>query len=249
MLGEGQEAFIVVQSCDSNSTFKVVGSKAIFVGLGDKYDGEFRNLGVTGEFVNGTDTDGEMAGFKHKVHVFPSESMKREFITPKPLICSAVIVSVYFFSGLVFILYDFFVTNRQKHTEKKAETSSAIVQELFPGDVAVKLYSTPTGLLPGGTRSMSDSGSLSTAKTSIADFYPATTIMFADIAGEYVDSRSGSATVISNPFFYVRVYSVELYPPSSASLYAIGSYFPGMLFVLCSHLDNWIDRLTIGHFI
>ena len=40
MLGDGQGAFVVVQSCDSNSTFKVVGSEAIFIGLGDKYEGE-----------------------------------------------------------------------------------------------------------------------------------------------------------------------------------------------------------------
>ena len=188
VLGEGQEVYIVVQSCDSNSTFKVIGSEAIFVGLGDKYEGEFRNLRVTGQFVNSTDADDEMGGCRHKVHVFPSDAMKSEFVTAKPMIYCVAIISIFFFSGFVFIIYDFFVTNRQNHTEKKAETSNAIVQELFPGNVAAKLYSTPTSLLiPGG--STTDTGSLSIAKASIADFYPASTILFADIAGKCPNGR------------------------------------------------------------
>lgn len=191
-MGEGQEAYIVVQSCDTNSTYKLVGSEVIFVGLGDKYAGDFRRFSVTGQFVNSTDEEQEMGACSHKVHVFPSDAMKSQFTSSKPAICASVIVSIFFFSGLVFIVYDFFVTNRQKHTEKKAETSNAIVQELFPGDVAAKLYTTPTTTTPGG--STVDVGSLTFAKAPIADFYPATTIMFADISGESIDNRSESAT-------------------------------------------------------
>jgi len=110
--------------------------------------------------------------------------VEEEFKRSEPVTYALIILRIVFLTGVVLIVYDWFVTNRQTHTEKKAEKSSAIVQELFPGNVAAKIFADSYPLLMSSQSSIvGDNGSLTLVKSSIADFYPAATILFADIAG------------------------------------------------------------------
>jgi hypothetical protein len=81
------------------------------------------------------------------------------------------------FTAIVFLVYDWFVATRQKNTESKASKSNAIVQELFPGNVAMRLFE---GAGDGGNRQPGLHGSVSPSDAgtkTIAELHPAATVL------------------------------------------------------------------------
>jgi hypothetical protein len=90
-----------------------------------------------------------------------------------------IIASIFIFAAIVFVVYDWFVSKRQNNTEKKADKSNGILQELFPGNVAAKLFETEWD--GGATASGPQFGpkpndTISSSKT-IADLYPDATVL------------------------------------------------------------------------
>jgi hypothetical protein len=89
-----------------------------------------------------------------------------------------IIVGIFSFAALVFIAYDCFVTNRQSRTELQADKSNAIVQDLFPGEMATRLYNnTETGDTSKGTLSLHKNGFGRVDRNMIADLHPEATVI------------------------------------------------------------------------
>jgi hypothetical protein len=79
---------------------------------------------------------------------------------------------LFIFTAGVFLVYDWMVTNRQSKTQAKANKTNAIVQELFPGHVAAKLFQ--AGRKDSAETSTHGSKS---PTTTIAELYPAATVL------------------------------------------------------------------------
>lgn len=187
VLSDGQEVDIVLESCESRNTYRLVGNTAVYVGEGDNYTKEYLEYEVSGQFVEGSEEAVQYGGCNHVIRVIPTASLVQQYKTRTPALCAATIVAIFAFAGVVFIVYDYFVTSRQHRTEKKAETSDAIVQELFPGKVAAQLYAdskTNASTTVSGNSSATDGNSMTVMRSSIAQFYPSATVLFADIAGK-----------------------------------------------------------------
>jgi len=121
-------------------------------------------------------------------------------LTANPWICAGVVFLAVIFFILAFIGYDRFVQNRQEIVLAKAARSNAIVASLFPSNVRDRILQqaedqvdpkmssklTKTGknqlksYLAGGMEGTREDGD---GSRPIADLFPDTTVIFADIAG------------------------------------------------------------------
>jgi class 3 adenylate cyclase len=95
---------------------------------------------------------------------------------------------IFVFTALVFYLYDVTVEIRQNRVMQTAVHSSAIVSSLFPSSVRDQLYPVSQGAMPSEdeirNRTPLDAEDATNLSGSpIAEAYPETTVLFADIAG------------------------------------------------------------------
>jgi Adenylate and Guanylate cyclase catalytic domain len=139
-------------------------------------------------------------------HAYPSDEMKASFTTHNPIIFSIAVLLIFGFVSLVFFVYDIKVERRQKTVMTTAVRSTAIVSSLFPTEVRDRLYpaTSETKSTRKSTSSETAKGKLNTflresqkpanaaptpAESSlmggapIAELYPETTVLFADISG------------------------------------------------------------------
>jgi hypothetical protein len=140
---------------------------------------------------------------------YPSEDLEDLFVTNNAVIYTVSVVIIFFFTGAMFLLYDGIVQRRQKMVMKRAVQSRAIVSSLFPAAVRDRLFrnedsTTSKSQNDGNAKGFKKRGDGAT-KTRlksllhdtnpqqeqkpahelrpIADLFPHTTVMFADIAG------------------------------------------------------------------
>jgi class 3 adenylate cyclase len=141
------------------------------------------------------------------LNVYPSADLENNYVTNNATIYTVVIVVIFAFTGVLFLLYDFVVERRQRNVMKRAVQSRAIVSSLFPAAVRERLFRNDdsTGSKHNGDgrakgfKKRSDANKTSIKNfmhdsspqehkpvhelRPIADLFPHTTVMFADIAG------------------------------------------------------------------
>jgi CHASE domain len=178
VLPDGQEdTLLVVQSCSTSSTFLIKGPEALFVGNGDLHDPRYSHMRKTASFIQADDDEAlnPMAKVQchHIVHVFPTAAMEEAYKTSTPMSYAIIIVAIFSFSAIMFLLYDFFVTSRQNRTERQADKSHAIVQDMFPGDMASRLFEAGDGGSEEFNTSVGGVGRMNR----LAEFHPEATVL------------------------------------------------------------------------
>lgn len=144
------------------------------------HEDSYTHLGQSVTFFDNKDEYSELS-CPMTIYVFPVGSFAKQFQTDEPLLSAVFVVFIFAFTSCVFAVYDCFVSRRQVITEQKAKKSTAIVQELFPGDTAAMLFEsepepTPRRSAAGTAASVSETGS-STNLSMIAELHPASTVL------------------------------------------------------------------------
>jgi hypothetical protein len=132
---------------------------------------------------------------------------------------SVVAAMIFVFTALVFYLYDVTVENRQKRVMQSAVRSSAIVSSLFPSSVRDQLYPVTQGTAQHdgfGKGAPLDDGETNLSRSAIAQAYPETTVLFADIAGFTAWSSSREPTQSFSSWRLFMLHLTNL-PSSTAS--------------------------------
>jgi Adenylate and Guanylate cyclase catalytic domain len=214
-LPSDSQSIVVVFSnpCNDPFSYQINGSDTVYLGVGDLHDSMYESLKyqhvLCGErdsskafsMYSGAPLDRDVCPFT--VTMYPSNAMKAEFTTKNPMIFTIVAVSIFLFTSLVFILYDYFVERRQTLVLGTATRSSDIVSSLFPSVVRDQLYPTRSSSLDtrrGRLQSFLDDTTGSGSEyqklvgAPIAELYPDTTVFFADIAGFTFWSSTRSPT-------------------------------------------------------
>jgi Adenylate and Guanylate cyclase catalytic domain len=198
-------------SCSEAFTYEINGAVERYIGVGDHHEQEHDDLHMERKLYDlsklsnqavrysGAPLDKEYCPFT--LHLYPSDKMASAYITNNPIIFSLVAAMIFVFTALVFYLYDVTVENRQKRVMQTAVRSSHIVSSLFPASVRDQLYpvSQETALSKDGFWQKSTlHGEEATALSgnSIAQVYPETTVLFADIAGFTAWSSSREPTQV-----------------------------------------------------
>ena len=129
--------------------------------------------------------------------VYPSSTFHDGYRTNAPIIVTFAVAMVFVFTAIMFILYDRLVERRQHIVLNKAATSTAIVSSLFPKNVRDRLmqventedtcdktgdFMAPHHRLKSFLTNKSN-GEKDFGQKPIADLFPHTTVLFADISG------------------------------------------------------------------
>ena len=148
---------LVLETTDGQVfTFKVEGGKAKFMGEGDLHDSQYDDMEVQStfkdfhglchygaEFWTNPNQYGrrsqEEEGTHYQVRLYPSEEFKANYISDDPKFYAITVAMIFFFTSMLFVLYDCFVQRRQNLTMQTAERSNAVVNSLFPAVVRERL--------------------------------------------------------------------------------------------------------------
>ena len=118
----------------------------------------------------------------YSVHLYPSITFVKSFDSNVAAFAAATVGATFILVALIFAAYDYMVHSRNKKITAVAERSNAVVRSLFPETVRDRLME---GSDQNAVSKLKDGESADGASKSrpIADLFPETTIMFADIAG------------------------------------------------------------------
>jgi Adenylate and Guanylate cyclase catalytic domain len=195
---------VISSPCNYPFSYQINGPDTVYLGVGDLHDNTYdslkyhhtlcgqKNCSEAFSMYSGAFLETDTCPFT--LTLYPSDAMKSEFTTKNPVIFSMMALSIFSFTSLVFILYDYFVERRQRVVLGTATRSSAIVSSLFPTAVRDQLYPTSStradankkrvqSILSETTDSAQSSEYQKLVGTPIAELYPDTTVFFADIAG------------------------------------------------------------------
>lgn len=197
----------------SSFTYQIVGHRANLTGLGDLHNRDFTALSHRADFAAEARTEGpepdQEASSHHacdySVTVFATIEFQSSYTSWNPAVYTTVIVLVFALAGLMFLVYDLMVEYRQRKLLRTAQRTDAIVASLFPKEVQERMLADAEekakeakasnklfGLAPksqlqdflkDGEAQRGAENSHSFTSKPIADLFPTTTVMFADLVG------------------------------------------------------------------
>lgn len=132
------------------------------------------------------------------ISVYPTEQFESAYRSKEPVYFVIGVLAIFFFTALAFMIFDWLSQKRQNGLINTAMRQNALVSSLFPKNIQKKLMEE---IDEGATKNKSGKAGLRNYLTNgeeepkqpehggkfqtkpIADLFPETTIMFADIAG------------------------------------------------------------------
>lgn len=197
---------VLTSSCTDSSTgstttnavtYQIDSDRAILLGDGDWHNAYFDDWEFSTELIdlqartNATVPDGQCQP-AISLKVYPTKEMKttiQGFV--KPWHRMLIALSVYMFPALVFLIYDRKVRRHQRKVMERVIQQDIIVSNVFPAAIRDRLYAkkeeSQRKAKEENTGAFDDEGGPSTAlmgsSSPLADLFPSTTIIVADIAG------------------------------------------------------------------
>eukprot|EP00526_Cylindrotheca_closterium_P004007 CAMPEP_0113645796 /NCGR_PEP_ID=MMETSP0017_2-20120614/24155_1 /TAXON_ID=2856 /ORGANISM="Cylindrotheca closterium" /LENGTH=1160 /DNA_ID=CAMNT_0000557583 /DNA_START=12 /DNA_END=3494 /DNA_ORIENTATION=- /assembly_acc=CAM_ASM_000147 len=186
---------VVKSNCGKKFTFVRNGNKPSFFESDDTHDPRYDVDKVMYPFFerqagNLEEVDTEFCQFD--LDIYPSDDFRASFDPTDPSIYAGLIVVAFVFFGAIFFLYDRFTKNRQKKLQEQAKRAEAIVTSVFPEGVGLRLIQQAhqEATNPQSSKKMlnsflskNDMTGANLRRKPIADLFPNTTVMFADIVG------------------------------------------------------------------
>lgn len=139
-------------------------------------------------------------GCPYSIHVYPSQAFEDSHTSATPILMTIAVAGVFVFTAFMFICFDRLVERRQQILLNKATQSTAILTSLYPKAIRDRLlrdaeeqakakvgkggdFIAPNhrlkSFLTGSEKFQDHPGNMQP----IADLFPHTTVMFADISG------------------------------------------------------------------
>lgn len=139
-LGERGMVVVFSNTCNQSFTYQINGHEAEYIGIGDQHDPQFDHMGYSKTFeeiglyssmignYGGLPIDEEFCTYT--VSTYPSQMMKDLHHTNNPVIFTAVSVSIFLFTAILFMVFDALVQIRQRKVMTTAVKTTAIVSSL-----------------------------------------------------------------------------------------------------------------------
>ena len=258
LLPEGVDGITLVlrSSCGKNFTYMLDGNSAHYVGEGDYHDTTYDDTEVVIPFGNYFDetyepVDGECL---YEYFIYSTKEFDDQYHTMLPLTLTLVVALTFALMIVTFVVYDIFVSKRNKQAVDVARKTNAVVTNLFPQQVRDRLLDEATQGKDKKAKLQSflnGDASVESAPASsppIADLYDECTVYF---AGKLTPSscthgrcllfkvmgllHSRNYSHPSNLFFLATYYyrycwfhQMEFAERTCACLYVIGSFVQGV---------------------
>ena len=212
-------------------TYELVASAVILLGEGDRHDPTHEDM-VVEELFNPMkvfsegglessdegglaesaeeedeedETDSSTSGCAYTIRIYPSDVYRQQYKNNRPAVYTALGVIVILTTAMVFMVYDWFVKQRQRKMMATANRTNAIVNSLFPSTVRDRLFDNkPVGdgqfdselgantnnfrrfrqpFTSKGTEKIVPKDLNIRPSRPIADLFASATVMFADFCG------------------------------------------------------------------
>jgi hypothetical protein len=174
-------------------SYQINGPRAVFLGEFDAHVPQYDALEISDVFVD-LDVDPTKVPEgrcvpRMTLHLYPSKEFEQAFRTPNGMIYAGVVALIFVFTSAVFILYDYFITRRQRIVMERIVKQDKIVANIFPTAIRNRLYDQDQQSQGKLNRDSIfdplgfDGPSNITGSAPLADLFPSTTVIFADIAG------------------------------------------------------------------
>jgi hypothetical protein len=209
ILHAGADGIILVvkDTCNEEFTFEINGPNVTFLGHADFHDKKYDHLVRSTRFATfgKNDEDEEEDAIeddeacKFFLYIYPSDKMHDVYTTNAAALATMAVVLIFFFTALVFVVYDRMVQLRQEKVLNTANRTNEIVASLFPENVRAQIFAEEeAGASKDKLKTFSGKQGLKNFleeeghgednvvaydSKPIADLFPHTTIMFADISG------------------------------------------------------------------
>jgi hypothetical protein len=185
---------VLRNSCGDVYTYVLKGRTAQYMGPTDMHDSDYDDTEVV---VALTDFSDDMDGHcDYAFHLYSSSEYDNTGNSNLPVICTIIVGCIFLLMGVTFFIYDRFVTRRNDKVIEAAAHSNKILSTLFPAQVRERLFAEKeqSTKRPTNLKSMLTNGDFLDTKHDedddvaykskpIADLFPETTILFADISG------------------------------------------------------------------
>jgi hypothetical protein len=202
--------FVVLENdCGDAFTYEILGHEAVY--LGEGYVNDHR-VDEGGKLYDKFEVDpfstlersGEHNFCHYSVYTYPSKEWKSKFYTNAPIAYAMAVVGCFVITTIVFLMYDLLVQRRQDKVMASAKKTNAIVASLFPENVRDRLlqdiinddkkgrddqaskrgsWADPPNAFAGKRQGEDITSEQIFGSKPIADLFPSTTIMFADMVG------------------------------------------------------------------
>jgi len=124
------------------------------------------------------------------IHLYPSKDLEIESQTPNALTFAGLMAAVFAFTSMLFLIYDYFVKKRQRKVMDRIKQQDRIVADVFPSAIRDRLYGNPDDDKRASRASegfdllgYGEHTAEAEPDAPLADLFPNTTVVFADIAG------------------------------------------------------------------
>ena len=187
---------VVHNTCNRPFTYQINGNAVVYLGVGDNHDTKYDDLVEIRRLVDLASFSGDDSKYSgamidteycpYTLYVYPSDSMKALFVSNDATIYTVSIIAIFCFTSFIFVLFDRYVERRQRRVKTAAMHSSAIISSLFPDSVRKRLFhssSNPPDQQLVSERSNNTASTNLIEGSPIAQEYPDTTVIFADIVG------------------------------------------------------------------
>lgn len=201
ILPESIEGIVCVleNSAGQAATYRVNGPVTEFIGLDDLHDKEFDYLEETiaiGEYLKSvsspetssfTSVDLNTEKMEYTLRVYPSAEFRSIYVTGAAVAEGVVVGVIFGIAMLIFLLYDCFVSRRQRIVMDRAVKATAVVSSLFPEQVREQIINDDSNDVrkPNNRQVFraSQVGDGRAKAPAIATKFPDCTVFFADLAG------------------------------------------------------------------
>jgi class 3 adenylate cyclase len=167
--------------------------QADFLGKGDKHSDKFSQWEYVIPFHDGSVESRNDSQCFFTFHVYPTDDFELTYHSTTPEVVTVVLVASFFFVLSTFAVYDRCVARFSNKVLFEVSRSQAIVSTMFPSNVQDRLF-------PEGPATLNNRGKLGNKSRlknflvageendffnskPIADLFPETTVLFADVAG------------------------------------------------------------------
>lgn len=203
------------------------------------------------------------------ITVYPTEQFEMNYTTDQPLYYTLIVLSIFLFTVLAFFFFDCLVQRRQSTIMNTALRQNALVSSLFPKNIQKQLMEdldaenvkNKTG--KAGLRSYLNNEAAEieehnledgTKSKPIADLFPETTIMFADISGftAWSSTREPSAVFTLLEAIYAefdssakrrRVFKVEVVGDCYVAVAGLPDPRPDHAIVMAKFANDCLNRM------
>jgi class 3 adenylate cyclase len=202
---------VVTNDHGQSYTFLLTDTVPVFLGEGDQHDRNYdqhgKSIKLSDFLTNTVATENQYRGahidkdeYDYTITVYPSAETEAMYVTKMPILYSIAMLVLFVMTALKFILYDCYVTRRQKRVMTTAMKTDAIISSMFPAVVKDRLLDDVDFDEENNDNRYTEkriekfrrnnvnkpvmaNACATTSSKVIADFYPAVTILFADICG------------------------------------------------------------------